>query len=83
MRALPPGGGDAVAPLLVDRIAAFARARDCKVMFVLLGEATTPSADAVMTRARTAGLPALDLIAAFHAEAARDPTQRAAWSPAT
>ena len=42
-------------------------------MFVLQGEASTPSADAVMARARALGLPALDLVAAFAAEVARDP----------
>lgn len=76
VRALPSGGGDAVALLLVDRIAAFANAHGCKVMFVLQGEQTTPAADAVLLRARAAGLQALDLIAAYHAEAARDPTTK-------
>ncbi len=76
VRALPRGGGEAVALLLVDRLAAFGRARGCKVMFVLQGEESTPSADAVMARARALGLPALDLVAAFVAEVVRDPDSK-------
>ena len=74
--ALPRGGGDAVALLLVDRIAAFASAHGCKVRFVLQGELTTPAADAVLARARAAGVYALDLIGAYRDEAARDPTTK-------
>jgi hypothetical protein len=73
VRAHPPGQGAEIALLLVDRIAAFARAHACGVMFVLQGEDSTPAADAVLARARAAGLPAVDLIAAYRAEAARDP----------
>ena len=76
VRAHPHGAGEAIALLLVDRMAAFGRAHDCKVMFVLQGEVTTPSADAVLARARARGLATVDLVAAYRDEAARDPATK-------
>ncbi|HLU37881.1 MAG TPA: hypothetical protein VK081_00755 [Planctomycetota bacterium] len=73
VRAHPPGKGAEIALLLVDRVAATCRGRNCRVMFVLQGEESTPAADAVLVRAREKGLIALDLVAAFRAELARDP----------
>ena len=89
VRALPPGKGGEVALLLVDRIAAYCRARGCKLLLVLQGEELRPDADdpgdptaaslAMLERARSLGVPTLDLIAAAAEAERRTPGVRAGW----
>jgi hypothetical protein len=71
--ALPRGMGEQVAVLLVDRIAAAARARGSKLLFLLQGPETTPAAEAVLARARACGALTLDLTQRLAAEAKADP----------
>lgn len=79
VRALEPGAGDEVALLLVDRIAAFCAQHDCRLLFVLQGERSSPAAEAVLARARARGVPVLDLIARVREEERSDPGVRARY----
>ncbi|MBK8095881.1 MAG: hypothetical protein IPK26_02165 [Planctomycetes bacterium] len=77
--ALEPRDGEAIGLLLVDRIAAFCRQHDCRLLLVLQGERSTPGADAVVARAQSLGVPTLDLIAAFLAAERCDASVRKLW----
>ncbi|MEZ5964250.1 MAG: hypothetical protein R3F56_10430 [Planctomycetota bacterium] len=79
VRAHPPGKGAEIALLLVDRIADFCEKRSCRVMFLLQGERGTEAATAVLARARSRGLAALDLIARVEEEERADPSVRARY----
>lgn len=71
--------GEAVGLLLVDRIAAFCRQHDCRLLIVLQGEKSAPGADAVLARARSLGVPTLDLVDALFDAERREADVRARW----
>jgi hypothetical protein len=79
VRCHPPGTGDRIGLLLVDRIVALCRTRGCRLLLVLQGERAGPAARALLARAREHAVPALDLVAAFEAATTRDPACRARW----
>lgn len=76
-RVHPGGKGNEIGLLLVDRIAAHCRERQCRLLVVLQGEKSLPGADAVLARAAAAGARTLDLVARYQEELRRDPGAKA------
>jgi hypothetical protein len=79
VRVHPEGKGAELAPLLIDRIAAFCRGRGVRLLVLLQGDRSTTAADALLAHAKGRGLATLDLIAEFVAAAAADPTVKTRW----
>lgn len=73
------GRGPEIARLLVDRIAAFCRARHVELLLVLQGDASTAEADAVLAHAKAHGVRTLDLVQQFLAAERQDPSLRERW----
>ncbi|MBL9077483.1 MAG: hypothetical protein JNL08_08270 [Planctomycetes bacterium] len=73
------GRGREIGERLMDRIAAFCRARGVRLLVVLQGEKQDDNASAVLARAQAAGARTLDLVDRFLAAERADPSVRARW----
>ena len=73
------GRGAEICRLLVDRIAAFCRARDVRLLLVLQGDRKDDEADAVLAHAAARGVRTLDLVDRFLAAERQDPSLRERW----
>ena len=72
-RAAAEGSGAIVAPLLVERLARRCRRSDTRVLLVRLGRERDDHAEKLLAQAAANGVLTLDLVAAFHERAAREP----------